>query len=211
MDIITGAALGSSAGMRVFLPLFLFSLAANGYLPLGLGVDELPSSLAWLGTPYAIAGTAALYGIERLAYFVPGFDNITDVVEAVLAPIAGTIMSTAVIAQPGAAESVHALIPLASISSAGAAEAGVGAWIAGFIIGGIPALVIHGAIALVRAALNLMTCCLGTVASVFEDIGAVVIFILAAVLAILAIVLLAGLMAWLIVLWTRRRRRPQAA
>ena len=198
--------------MRVFLPLLLLTLAANGYLPLGgLGIAELPTSMAWLGTPYALAVAAVLYAIERLAYFVPGVDHITDVVETFLAPLAGAIVAMAVITQPSVSEMVHISIPVAAISATGAAEVGIGTWLTGLVVGGIPALIVHGAIALVRGILTVTTGCLGTIASVFEDIGAVIVFVLALVLPILALVLLAGLAAFLVIKWMRRKQRPQAA
>ena len=198
--------------MRVFLPLLLLTLAANGYLPLGgLGIAELPTSMAWLGTPYALAVAAILYTIERLAYFVPGVDHIADVIESFLAPLAGAIVAMAVITQPSVSEMVHISIPVAAISATGAAEVGIGTGLIALAVGGIPALIMHGAMAIARAALNLTTCCLGTIASVFEDIGAVIVFVLALVLPILALVLLAGLAAFLVIKWVRRKGRPQAA
>lgn len=216
MDIISAAALGSSAGMRVFLPLLLLTLAANGYLPLsGLGIAELPTSMAWLGTPYAMAVAAVLYAIERLAYFVPGVDHITDVVETFLAPLAGAVVAMAVLAQPSVPETVNVLMPIAALATAGTAEVSLGPWLTALAVGGIPALIMHGAMAIARiarAVLNLLTGgCLGTIASVFEDIGAVIIFVLALVLPILALVLLAGLAAFLVIKGVRRKQRPQAA
>ena len=198
--------------MRVFLPLLLLTLAANGYLPLsGLGIAELPTSMTWLGTPYALAVAAVLYAIERLAYFVPGVDHITDVVETFLAPLAGAVVAMAVIAQPSVSEMVHISIPVAAMSATGAGEVGIGTWLTGLVVGGIPALIVHGAIALVRGILTVTTCCLGTIASVFEDIGAVIVFVLALVLPILVLALLAGLAAFLVIKWVRRKGRPQAA
>ena len=212
MDIISAAALGSSAGMRVFLPLLLLTLAANGYLPLGgLGIAELPTSMAWLGTPYALAVAAVLYAIEQLAYFVPVVDHITDVVETFLAPLAGAIVAMAALVQPSVPETVNVLMPIAALATAGVAEVSLGTWLTALAVGGIPALIMHGAMAIARAVLNLMTGCLGTIASVFEDIGAVIVFILALVLPILALILLAGLAAFLVVKWMRRKRRPQVA
>ncbi len=199
--------------MRVFLPLLLLTLAANGYLPLGgLGIAELPTSMAWLGTPYALAVAAVLYAIERLAYFVPGIDHITDVVETFLAPLAGAVVAMAALVQPSVPETVNVLMPVAALATVGVAEVSLGPWLTALAVGGIPALVMHGAMAIARAVLNLMTGCLGTVAiSVFEDIGAVIVFVLALVLPILALVLLAGLAAFLVIKWVRRKGRPQAA
>ena len=198
--------------MRVFLPLLLLTLAANGYLPLGgLGIAELPPSMAWLGTPYALATAAVLYAIERLAYFFPVVDQITDLVETFLAPLAGAITAMAVLGQPGTPETATILMPVAALATAGAAEVGIGAWLTALAVGGIPALIVHGAMAIARAVLNLLTGCLGTIASVFEDIGAVIVFVLALVLPILALVLLAGLAAFLVIKWVRRKRQPQAA
>ena len=202
--------------MRVFLPLLLLTLAANGYLPLGgLGIPELPTNMAWLGTPYALAVAAVLYAIERLAYFVPVVDHITDIVETFLAPLAGAIVAMAALVQPSVPETVNVLMPIAALSTAGAAEVGIGTGLIALAVGGIPALIMHGAMAIARiarAVLNLLTGgCLGTIASVFEDIGAVIVFVLALVLPILVLVLLAGLAAFLVIKGMRRKQRPQAA
>lgn len=212
MEIISAAALGSSAGMRVFLPLLLLTLAANGYLPLGgLGIAELPTSMAWLGTPYALGVAAVLYAIERLDYLVPVVDHITDVVETFLAPLAGAVVAMAVLGQPSVPETVNVLMPVAALATAGVAEVSIGAWLTALAVGGIPALLMHLAMAIARAVLNLLIGCLGTIASVFEDIGAVIVFVLALVLPILALVLLAGLAVFLVVKGVRRKRQPQAA
>ena len=198
--------------MRVFLPLLLLTLAANGYLPLGgLGIAELPTSMAWLGTPYALGVAAVLYAIERLDYLVPVVDHITDVVETFLAPLAGAVVAMAVLGQPSVPETVNVLMPVAALATAGVAEVSIGAWLTALAVGGIPALLMHLAMAIARAVLNLLIGCLGTIASVFEDIGAVIVFVLALVLPILALVLLAGLAVFLVVKGVRRKRQPQAA
>lgn len=216
MEIISATALGSSAGMRVFLPLLLLTLAANGYLPLGgLGLAELPPSMAWLGTPYALAVAAVLYAIERLAYFVPVVDHITDVVKTFLAPLAGAVVAMAALVQPSVPETVSVLMPVAALSTTGVAEVSVGTGLIALAVGGIPALIMHGAMAIARFVLNLMYAgclgCLSPIASVFEDVGAIIVFILALVLPILALALLTGLAAFLVIKWMRRKQRPQAA
>ena len=83
LSIVLGVGLAAATGFRVFLPMLVASVAAySGSLPLGDG-------FAWLGTPAAMLmlGVAAL--LEVGAYFIPGVDNLLDVIAAPVAVIAG--------------------------------------------------------------------------------------------------------------------------
>ena len=91
LSIALGVGLAAATGFRVFLPMLVVSAAAyTGYLPVG-------ENFAWLGTPGALImlGVAAL--VEILAYYIPGVDNLLDVLATPAAVVAGTLVSAAVI------------------------------------------------------------------------------------------------------------------
>lgn len=84
ISICLGIGLAASAGFRVFVPLFILSLASYlNWIP----VNE---SWSWLSeTPALIAlGIAMLF--EVIAYYIPFIDNILDTIAIPLAAIAGT-------------------------------------------------------------------------------------------------------------------------
>ena len=91
LSIALGVGLAAAAGFRVFLPMLAVSVAAyTGHLPLS-------ENFAWLGTPGALImlGVAAL--VEILAYYIPGVDNLLDVLATPAAVVAGTLVLAAVI------------------------------------------------------------------------------------------------------------------
>ena len=91
LSIALGVGLAAATGFRVFLPMLVVSVAAyTGHLPLS-------ENFAWLGTPGALLmlGVAAL--VEILAYYIPGVDNLLDVLATPAAVVAGTLVSAAVI------------------------------------------------------------------------------------------------------------------
>lgn len=84
ISICLGIGLAASAGFRVFVPLFILSLASHlNWIPVN-------DSWSWLGeTPALIAlGIAMIF--EILAYYIPFVDNILDTIAIPLAAIAGT-------------------------------------------------------------------------------------------------------------------------
>jgi hypothetical protein len=90
LSIVLGIGLASATGFRVFLPMLIMSAAAyTGHLPLG-------DSFAWLGTPSALIMLAAAAIIEILAYYIPGVDNLLDVLATPASFVAGTVVSAAV-------------------------------------------------------------------------------------------------------------------
>ena len=80
-----GIGLAASAGFRVFLPLFILSLASYSGL-------ELLEEFHWLGnlTSLIILGVATV--VEILAYYIPWVDNMLDSIAIPIAGIAGTIL-----------------------------------------------------------------------------------------------------------------------
>jgi hypothetical protein len=90
LSIILGVGLAAATGFRVFLPMLIVSGASyTGHLSLG-------DSFAWLGTPAALTMLGAAALAEILAYYVPGVDNLLDVLATPAAFVAGTVVSAAV-------------------------------------------------------------------------------------------------------------------
>jgi hypothetical protein len=91
LSIGIGIGLAAAAGFRVFVPLFVLSLAARaGYLPLSPGFD-------WIGSTQALLAFGAATTFEIGAYYIPWLDNVLDTVAGPAAVIAGVIASASVI------------------------------------------------------------------------------------------------------------------
>ena len=197
MDL-AAAALGSSAGLRVGMALLLLTVAANGWLPLGnLDADSFPAALSWLGSPWAVVGAAGFYALEFAAYRTPVLDNAADLIESFVAPVGGTVIAMAASAGADSALGAAFSVPLLAVGGAGLADLGIGGWFLGFLVGGLPALLLHLLLALVRGLLNLFTCCLGTLASFLEDLGAAAVFLLALAAPVAALLLAGGVAVFL--------------
>lgn len=90
LGIPVGLALSTAAGLRVFVPLLITSLAArSGYLALTPG-------MSWIASDAALVAfvTAAL--LEVCAYYVPWLDNVADAIATPAAITAGIIEMAAV-------------------------------------------------------------------------------------------------------------------
>lgn len=86
ISILLGFGLAASAGFRVFIPLFVLSLATHfGYVP----VDE---SFLWIGGMPAIICLGFATIVEILGYYIPFVDNLLDTISIPLATIAGTLL-----------------------------------------------------------------------------------------------------------------------
>lgn len=131
--IALGIGLSASAGFRVFVPLFVASIAAHtGFLPVNEGFQ-------WLaGWPAMICfGTATI--VEILAYYIPFIDNVLDAITTPLSIMAGTLMLTSVL--PVDNEFLR--------------------WISGFIFGGGTAATIQAGSMLTRLASTKLTAGMG--------------------------------------------------
>src|SRR5215469_9762723 len=90
LSIALGIGLAAAVGFRVFLPMLVMSIAAStGHLALGSG-------FAWLATPAALVMLSVATVLEILAYYIPGVDNLLDMIATPAALIAGTVVSAAV-------------------------------------------------------------------------------------------------------------------
>jgi hypothetical protein len=149
-EIITSVALGiglsASAGFRVFVPMFVASIAAHtGFLPVNEGFQ-------WLaGWPAMICfGTATV--VEIMAYYIPFIDNLLDSITTPLAVGAGTLLLTSV-------------LPI---------DNNLLKWITGFVFGGGAAATIQGGSVLARLTSTKLTAGTGNpVVTTSEHVAAI--------------------------------------
>ena len=179
LSIALGVGLAAATGFRVFLPMLVASVAAySGSLPLGDG-------FAWLATPAAMLmlGVAAL--LEVGAYFIPGVDNLLDVIAAPVAVIAGAIVSAATMAD---------LPPMMK-------------WTAAIVAGGGAAGIVHGVTAALRAKSTVLTAGLGNSTVATAELGGALLVSLLALAAPVAAFAIVVLMLWLAIRLILRLRR----
>jgi Domain of unknown function (DUF4126) len=86
MALALGVALAAAAGLRVFVPVLLLSLAAH------FGKLELTPSFEWLASWSAVATFAVAAVVEITAYYVPGLDHLLDLIMTPLALLAGVVL-----------------------------------------------------------------------------------------------------------------------
>src|SRR5262245_49027448 len=159
LSIVLGVGLAAATGFRVFLPMLVASVAAyTGHLPLDHG-------FTWLGTPSAMTMLAVAALVEILAYYVPGVDNMLDVLATPAAFVAGTVLSAAVMIE---------LPPMVK-------------WTAAVIAGGGVAGLTQGVTAMLRAKSTVFTGGLGNmVIATGELVGALVVSLLALAIPVVA-------------------------
>jgi hypothetical protein len=186
MSIMIGVGLSAACGFRVFVPLFIMSIASSsGHLSLGEG-------FAWIGSPAAMLafGTASL--LEISAYYIPYVDNLLDTIAAPAAVIAGTIVTASMVSD---------MSPLMQ-------------WATGIIAGGGAAAAVQAATSAIRGASTLGTGGIANFAvSTGEVAGAASAGILAIISPVLAVALVLAFLAvvGLCVRGILRRRRVQTA
>ncbi len=173
-----GIALAAAAGLRIFMPLLVLSVAAAG------GVVELTGSLAWIGTTPALIVFAVATVVEIAAYSLPWVDNALDWLAAPLAVTAGVLLVASTLADAD---------PLWR-------------WVLAVIAGGGTAGAVHGASAVLRALASTTTGGLANpIVSTTEAGGSLAVSLLALALPLLALLLLAVALGLLIRAAARRR------
>jgi hypothetical protein len=180
-----GVGLAAAVGFRVFIPMLVLSIVSySGHL-------TLSSGLAWIGTPAALVMLSVAAVLETLAYYIPGVDNVLDVIAAPAALIAGTVVSAAVMTD---------LSPMVK-------------WTAAVIAGGGAAGLTQGLTSLLRAKSTVMTAGLGNHAIATGELGGALIVSLLALASPLAALGLVALFCWFTVRLLRRlfRRDRRAA
>ena len=84
ISIFLGVGLAASVGFRVFLPLFVLSLASYN------GIWDLNANWQWMGSLAAVITFGVAMIVEVFAYYIPWVDNLLDSIAIPLAAIAGT-------------------------------------------------------------------------------------------------------------------------
>jgi len=179
LSIALGVGLAAATGFRVFLPMLVVSVAAySEHLPLS-------ENFAWLGTPGALImlGVAAL--VEILAYYIPGVDNLLDVLATPAAVVAGTLVSAAVITD---------LPPMLK-------------WTTAIIAGGGLAGLTQGVTALLRAKSTVITAGVGNPVIATAELGGSLLVSLLALAAPLVALLVVIVFLWLAMRLIRRIAR----
>jgi hypothetical protein len=91
--MLSGLALSTAAGLRIFVPLMLTSAAARfGYITLSPG-------MTWIGSDAALVAFATAMVLEVAAFYVPWLDNLLDTIATPTAITAGIITMAAVTAE----------------------------------------------------------------------------------------------------------------
>lgn len=177
--IFAGVGLAAACGFRVFVPLFIASLAANFGVEGFGGMDFqalLGTDFDWLGsTPVTIAlGVATV--LEIGSYYIPWLDNALDTVATPAAVVAGTFISGAMLPEFMGNDALK--------------------WIVAAILGGGTAGVVQGASVITRGASTASTGGIGNpVLSTAELGGSVLTAGLAILLPILAGILVLIMLA----------------
>ena len=182
LGICLGLGLAAACGFRVFVPLFVMSLAARaGYL-------ELANGFEWLDSGAALFALGAATLFEAGAYYIPWIDNLLDTVATPAAVVAGLVATAASVADAD---------PLIQWSAAIIGGAGV-------------AGIVQTSSVVTRSASSLTTGGLGNpLVSTGELLSATVMSVVSVFLPIASglIVLLLVLVA---IMFLTRRRRPRS-
>jgi Domain of unknown function (DUF4126) len=190
LEALTGTGLAASAGLNAYIPLVIM-----GGMARFSDAVQLPPGWQWLSNGWVLLILSILLAIEVVADKIPVVDHVNDVVQTVVRPTAGGIVfgagaasHTATVTDPGAFFGSHQWIPVA----------------AGVLI----ALTVHSVKAAARPVVNMTTAGAGApVASTAEDVGAIVMSILAILLPILVLLGLIVLVSTAIYVFRRRRQR----
>ncbi|TVR52650.1 MAG: DUF4126 domain-containing protein [Puniceicoccaceae bacterium] len=183
-SIMVGVGLSAACGFRVFVPLFIMSVASwSGHLTLG-------EEFAWMASPAAMVAFGTACVLEVGGYYVPWLDNLLDTIATPAAVVAGSIASASLITD---------MSPLMQ-------------WSVGIIAGGGAAGTVQAATVAVRGGSSATTGGLGNFAvSTGELAGAAGTGILAIVAPIIALTLVFLFVLFVAWFFWRIFRRPRTA
>ena len=169
LSMCVGIGLSAACGFRVFVPLFVMSLASQaGHLALSPGFE-------WIGTSPALLAFAIATCLEIAGYYVPWVDNVLDTIGTPAAIIAGIMVM---------ASAVSGLSPFLK-------------WALAVIAGGGAAATVQVATGMVRGASSLTTGGLGNpLIATLEVGGAMILSLLAIVLPVLAGLVVVGILVF---------------
>jgi hypothetical protein len=89
--ILMAVGLSAACGFRVFVPMFVISLAAHG------GQMSLGSGFDWMGSDLAVLVFGLATALEIGAYYLPWLDNMLDSVATPAAVVAGGLAAASCI------------------------------------------------------------------------------------------------------------------
>lgn len=190
LELITGTTLAASAGLNAYIPML-----GLGLLSRFTTLVQLPDGWAWLENGWALGILGVLLLIETLVDKVPALDTVNDVLQTVVRPASGGMVFAA-----GSSSTT------AAVTDPAAFVTGAQFW--PFVIGVVIALVPHILKAVARPVLNVLTAGAGAaIISFFEDLGAVLLTVLAVIVPVVAL----GVLVLVIGLLVRRLRRALRA
>ena len=196
LEVVTGITLAASAGLNAYIPLL-----GLGLLSRFTEIVQLPSAWAWLENEWSLGILGVLLVVEVLVDKFPVLDTANDVLQTVVRPASGGMVFSA----GASSQTVAVTDPAAFVSSAAF-------W--PFVLGVVIALVPHLLKAIARPVINALTAGAGAaVTSFLEDVGAVLLTLLAVIVPLLALALLLVVIAALVrrLRRVRQRRREQLA
>ena len=162
LALCIGVGLSAACGFRVFVPLFMMSIAAM------TGLFTPAQGFAWLASPAVCLALALATFSEIAAYYIPWVDNLLDTIATPAALLAGTITTMAVV---------------------NGEMSQFATWATAIIVGGGTASAVQVSTVAVRGASTATTGGLGNfVVSTFEWIGAVLLSVLAMFLPVLVVI-----------------------
>ncbi len=183
ISIFLGIGLAAAAGFRIFMPLFILSLAVY----LGGNIIHIDENWKWIGSIPAMITLGVAMVIEIIAYYIPVVDNLLDTLSVPLAAIAGTL-------------AVGINFPEMNE---------VATWAFAIIAGGGTATAISGTTAAVRAVSTTTTAGSGNfIVNSVETISSTVLSLLAIVIAPLAFIVVLGLLYATYRVWRKLTTRP---
>ena len=194
---LTGAGLSAAAGLNAYIPLLIVGLISRFTDQL-----SLPVGFGWMSQWWVLAIVTVLLGVEFVVDKIPVVDHVNDVIQTVVRPVSGGAVAAASSAAGQWDDAVSSAVTTSVDPVPGA------------ILGGLLALAVHAAKALLRPVINVGTAGLGgSTASVAEDTSSVGLSLLAIFLPILVGVALLVMLVVFVWLWRvlRRRRRARGA
>ncbi|MBS0264676.1 MAG: DUF4126 domain-containing protein [Planctomycetes bacterium] len=185
LGIIVGIGLAASCGFRVFVPMFVMSVAVKA------GQLSVAENWHWIGSWPALSAFGVATVIEIIAFYIPWIDHLLDTIATPSSVVAGIIATAACVSE---------MSPLLQ-------------WSTAIIAGGGIAAAVQSSTVLVRGTSTVTTGGLGNfVVSTIEWMLSLFLSVLAIVVPIVAgllLVLMAGGVLW--ILLRRRARRLEAA
>lgn len=189
-ELLAGTGLAVAAGLNAYIPLLVLGLAGRF-----LDFVELPAVWAWLENPWVLVILGVLLVIEIVADKIPVVDTVNDWLQTIVRPAAGGIAfgtgsatATAVVTDPASFFTSNAWVPI--------------------VIGILLAFVTHATKMASRPALNAVTVgAAAPVVSAVEDIGSVILSVLALLLPILVIFAIGGVVVGFVMLFRRAARK----